>query len=63
MTYGKVDMQDGDTHSRERMRDESGQRKSQVARSAVMQFHLNSSTVANDSAEPCRKRLSVNFVG
>jgi hypothetical protein len=63
MTSGKINMQASDTHRRERMQDESGQRKNPAIRNAILQFHLNSSTVANGSADQGRKRLIVNFVG
>src|SRR5208337_5646181 len=57
MTKTQVNVYSGDHKRRERMQHEPGQRKRGTP------LHLNSSTVANGSADPGRKRLSVNAVG
>ena len=60
MTRGEVYVCASQEQSRERMQYKRGQRKSGYADG---RFHLNSSTVANGSADHGRKRLMVNFVG
>ena len=62
MTKGQVNVHRGDDHRGKLVQHESGQRKHKTEGHSVRRLHLNSSTVANGSADHGRKRLSVNFV-
>jgi hypothetical protein len=59
---GQVNVHGGYDHSGKRVQHEGGQRQHNAERHAVLPFHLNSSTVANGSADQGRKRLIVNLV-
>ena len=66
MAGGQVDVDHGDDQRRERVEDEAGQRQREAESrwrwSPFFSTYLNSSTLANGSADYGRKRLSVNFV-